>query len=75
MAKIMVDPPSGWKYGFPKEFDSEKDGDMMSWIVNEGYPKDELEKLGEHFYLRCWESQTNNESEFKKGIFLAEGNK
>lgn len=71
--KLMVDPPSGWKYGFPKEFDSSRDGEIMDWLIQQGYPQEEKDKLGEHFHVRCWASNTKEESEFKKGVFLAEG--
>jgi hypothetical protein len=28
--KIWIDPPSGWKYGFPKVYDREVDGDCTA---------------------------------------------
>ena len=34
-----VDPPSGWRYGFPKLYDPAKDGDMRAWMIANGYPK------------------------------------
>ena len=34
-----VDPPSGWRYGFPKLYDPAKDGPMREWMVANGYPK------------------------------------
>jgi hypothetical protein len=49
-----VDPPSGWKYGFPKAWNGE--GDMYEWLVEEGYPQSEIDKLGKYFYVRCWAS-------------------
>lgn len=48
----MVDPPEGWKYGFPKEYDKEKDGDMLEWMVKEGYPRERILAYGEYFYVR-----------------------
>jgi len=70
MKKIMCDPPSGWKYGFPKPLpehlasillnppeDSIKLGEgVVEWIVKEGYPQEEIDKCGEHFWLRYWET-------------------
>ena len=63
----MVDPPSGWKYGFPKALPEEAvihyGGDdygvkdtfnLMEWFINEGYPKDEIDRCGEHFWVRRW---------------------
>lgn len=34
-----VDPPSGWRYGFPRLYDPAKDGDMTEWLVANGYPQ------------------------------------
>jgi hypothetical protein len=59
MTKIvrMCDPPSGWKYGFPKpvpkEFASSDDFD--AWLVSEGYPQAEIDKMGKYFYCKYWE--------------------
>jgi hypothetical protein len=59
MAK-MIDPPSGWRFGFPKELpDNVKD--VMKWLVENGYPKSEIDlfknKKGEveYFYYRIFE--------------------
>jgi len=34
-----VDPPSGWKYGFPRLYHPDTDGPMKAWLVKNGYPK------------------------------------
>ena len=68
---MMVDPPSGWKYGFPKEYNPATDGNMTEWIVRQGYPRDEMEKLGEHFYVRCWESEPSKK--IQENVYLKEG--
>jgi hypothetical protein len=34
-----VDPPGGWRYGFPKLYDPAKDGDMVEWMIANGYPE------------------------------------
>ena len=52
--KKWIDPPSGWKYGFPRVFDTEKDGNMHEWLVANGYPQEEIEDLGKHLYVRQW---------------------
>ena len=53
MPRIMIDPPSGWRYGFPKAYDRTTDGDdMVTWLVQEGYPQREIDRLGDHFYVR-----------------------
>jgi hypothetical protein len=52
--KCYVDPPSGWKYGFPKVFDTEADGVMKEWMIREGYPQSEIDKCGDYFFVRQW---------------------
>jgi len=34
-----VDPPSGWRYGFPRLYHPDVDGPMKEWLVKNGYPK------------------------------------
>lgn len=55
---LIIDPPSGWKYGFPKEFYNPKGLDVKDWLVANGYPKKEIESYGKHFYCRYWEEET-----------------
>lgn len=55
MAKVMmIDPPSGWRYGFPKVL---PDGvtDTLKWLVENGYPQKEIDSYGQYFYCRHWE--------------------
>lgn len=51
----MIDPPGGWKYGFPKALPNPEPADFDGWLVSEGYPKSEIEKMGDHFFFRAWE--------------------
>ena len=55
--RIWIDPPSGWKYGFPKIKDD--DSDTIEWLVKNGYPKEDIDKLGKYFYTRQWEATDN----------------
>ena len=52
----IIDPASGWMYGFPKPCPDEvvEDGSqaIMEWIVAEGYPRDDV--YSEWFYYRMW---------------------
>lgn len=48
---VWVDPPSGWKYGFPKEAPYPLPDNMIEWVIDQGYPRVEVESLGEHFYI------------------------
>lgn len=50
---VIVDPPSGWNYGFPKAYrlDNPPD-DLHEWLITNGYPKEEIELLENSFYCR-----------------------
>jgi hypothetical protein len=50
----IIDPPQGWRYGFPKVFDCDENEDVNTWLINNGYPKQLIEQLGEHFHCRFW---------------------
>ena len=49
----MIDPPSGWKYGFPKPI-PEDVKDELKWLVENGYPQEEIDSCGKHFWCRYW---------------------
>jgi hypothetical protein len=51
----MIDPPSGWRYGFPKLIPEERNNDVLVWLVEQGYPQEEIDDLEEYFYCRYWE--------------------
>jgi len=34
-----VDPPSGYRYGFPKLYDPARDGNVTEWLIRQGYPE------------------------------------
>ena len=52
--KIMCDPPMGRRYGFPKEMPDDIE-DLIEWLISEGYPKKEVDKLGKRFYCNFYE--------------------
>ena len=58
---MMIDPPSGWKYGFPKEvpeaFGPEGIENVKNWLVENGYPQKEIDLCGEYFFCRYWEQE------------------
>jgi hypothetical protein len=56
--KVWVDPPSGWKYGFPKLWDCQ--GSLQEWLVREGYPKREIDSCNGYFYVRQWTDEDLN---------------
>jgi len=51
----MIDPPSGWRYGFPKVIPKDQMHRTLEWLVENGYPKEEIDRMGSHFYCRYWE--------------------
>ena len=54
----MIDPPSGWRYGFPKALPNPlpQPWSLTLWLISEGYPEIELTKYGDFFqYVRHWE--------------------
>lgn len=48
----MIDPPSGWLYGFPRKYNEEKDGPLDEFLIHHGYPEQEVEFALRH--LRSW---------------------
>lgn len=61
----MVDPDSGWLYGFPKpapkEYILHDDFDFYGWLVSEGYPQKKIDywlnsSLG-YVPCRMWKEQ------------------
>jgi hypothetical protein len=52
--QIWVDPPEGWKYGFPAIYDPDTDGQMSEWIVRKGYPLLTIKEYGDAWAVRCW---------------------
>ena len=55
--KIWIDPPEGWKYGFPAIYDPDTDGQMSEWIVRKGYPLLTIKEYGEQWHIRCWPAE------------------
>jgi len=48
----MIDPPSGWRYGFPKAWNDEGDGDMREFLLAAGYPEKDVDFALK--YIRMW---------------------
>jgi hypothetical protein len=55
MTVKMIDPPSGWKYGFPKALPDHEPINIIEWLIENGYPQEEIDRLGEYFFFRQWE--------------------
>ena len=53
----MVDPPSGWRYGFPKLWNGEDRLDLF--LAKHGYPSHEIEFALN--YMRMWPVEDSHE--------------
>ena len=58
---MMIDPPSGWKYGFPKPVPDPKPENMIDWLIENGYPRKEIDACGKHFYCSYWEQEVEED--------------
>jgi hypothetical protein len=58
---LMVDPPSGWRYGFPKPYFKSKianTAELALWLLDNGYPQHELNSMGKELRgIRFWVSK------------------
>lgn len=54
---LYIDPPSGWRYGFPRVIPEDRRDEIEKWLVENGYPQSEIDSLGKYFYVnvRMWE--------------------
>jgi hypothetical protein len=52
MNKLWIDPPSGWRYGFPKIWDPVAEPDIKVWLIANGYPEHEVDFALQ--YYRQW---------------------
>lgn len=52
MNKLWIDPPSGWRYGFPKIWDPKQEPDLKVWLIESGYPQSEADFALQ--YYRQW---------------------
>lgn len=42
---LIVDPPTGWKYGFPKPLDHDpKVETFEAWMLRNGYPQELIDQ-------------------------------
>jgi hypothetical protein len=63
---MIIDPPGGWKYGFPRPIPVEELKRVREWLVENGYPQKEMDSYGEYFYYRTW-SVPEGKDESEKG--------
>ncbi|WP_010335324.1 hypothetical protein [Sphingobium sp.] len=47
MRKVtMIDPPHGWRYGFPKPLTLGEGQSLQDWLIENGYPPAEINVFG-----------------------------
>ena len=56
----IIDPPSGWMYGFPKPFNPKEGQTTKDWLIENGYPEKTIDGYGDYFYCRFWEEESSN---------------
>jgi len=49
----VIDPPEGWRYGFPRLFNPEEGETDEEWFLRMGYPQEEIDR-GMLKYCRKW---------------------
>lgn len=55
-----IDPPSGWKYGFPKPFEPAPEQEIDDWLIKNGYPQSEINLwLGRAIPCRVWDMRSS----------------
>ncbi len=45
---MLYDPPSGWRYGFPREYKPQQDETLEQTLVRDGYPVRDAEFGAKH---------------------------
>jgi hypothetical protein len=53
---MLIDPPFGSDYGFPKRlpegWQEDPDFDVVDWLVYSGYPQHLIDEMGSYFMYR-----------------------
>lgn len=58
MEMIFIDPPEGWKFGFPMPWDGLGEptdlsrDELVEWLVKNGYPRSFVDQYAEEFRVR-----------------------
>lgn len=42
IAGQLVDPPNGWRYGFPKIYNPKPNETLKQWFIRMGYPENRV---------------------------------
>lgn len=63
---MLIDPPGGWRYGFPKRYDNPNKLPIGEWLVKNGYPKEELNEGFEPHWVRWITEKDETVEDLKK---------
>jgi len=55
----IIDPPGGWRYGFPKAIPNEIT-DITKWLIENGYPQIEIGQFDGQIPCRFWEEEVES---------------
>jgi hypothetical protein len=58
MKITIYDPPAGWRYGFPKQYDPRPTESIAQTLLRDGYPQHEID-WGAAKHVRFWEEEWN----------------
>lgn len=56
MKITIYDPPSGWRYGFPRQYKPRTSETLEQTLLRDGYPQQELD-WGAAKYVRFWDTE------------------
>lgn len=59
MKIVMYDPPSGWRYGFPRLYKPLPGEPVTETLKRDGYPQKEIDCGGAE-HVRFWETEDKN---------------
>ena len=51
---LLIFPPGGKQYGFPKVVPNIQTKDLNAWLVENGYPQEEIDAYGMNFRCSFW---------------------
>ena len=52
---LLIFPPGGKQNGFPKAVPNIQTKDLNAWLVENGYPQEEIDAYGKNFRCSFWE--------------------
>lgn len=51
----IIDPPEGWRYGFPCQFVPKEGQTLRDFVKEKGYPMNEWDNFA-HKHIRFWDA-------------------